>query len=279
LKIAEFYFREYMHMIIQSTTTAELKEILDYLKKDIQNCLYIYIDLVQYGITNPNMKVWTSREEGTIDLVVMKYHNGFQIYSKETDRDVNDILELVKEYNPERISGNEAIIKQLEPLCKNNYKGSYGVVFHRTKEQLYGWPTEKQCAFANVSDIPEIADLLLAEKEFGDYYTKDELVKQLEDRYHTKMGRSMVIRESGKIVGHMATFAETHDIAIVSGTVMDKNYRNTDHFNTLNNEFHDQICRIEQKDVYFFSTSKRHIAFFNRYFEICATYGKLVKIK
>lgn len=266
-------------MMIQLTTTAELKGLLDYLQKDIQNCLYIYIDLSQYGIANPNMKVWISREKGTINSVIMKYHDGFQIYSKEAAGNAKDILELIQEYQPERISGNEHIIRQLERLCKDDYKGTYGVVFHRTKEQLYGWPIERQCDFADLSDIPEIVDLLLGEKEFGDYYTKEEMVKQLEDRYRTKMGRSMVIRESGKIVGHMATFAETDDIAIVSGTVMDKHYRNTDHFNTLNNEFHDQICRIEQKDVYFFSTSKRHIAFFSKYFEICATYGKLVKIK
>lgn len=266
-------------MITRLTAKSEVENVLSYLKKDVQNCLYIYIDLVRYGIANPNMMVWISKEKGTINSVIMKYHDGFQIYSKEAIRDVNDILKLIQQYHPERISGNESIIKQLERLCKDDYKGSYGVVFHRTKEQLYGWPIERRCDFADLSDILEIADLLLAEKEFGDYYTKEEMIKQLEDRYRTKMGRSMVIRDSGKIVGHMATFAETDDIAIVSGTVMDKHYRNTDHFNTLNNEFHDQICRIEQKDVYFFSTSKRHIAFFSKYFEICATYGKLVKIK
>lgn len=266
-------------MITQLIARTEMEEVLSYLKRDIQNCLYIYIDLERYGIDNPNMKVWVSREKKTINSVVMKYHDGFQVYSKETDSDVDNILELIHEYHPERISGNESIIRQLEHLCKNDYKASYGAVFYRTKEQLYAWPVEKRCAFADLSDIPEIVDLLLAEKEFGDYYTKEELIRQLEDRYRTKMGRSMIIRESGKIVGHVATFAETEDIAIVSGSVMDKEYRKTDYFYTLSNEFYDQICRVEQKDAYFFSTSRRHIAFFSKYFAMCASYGKLVRIK
>lgn len=266
-------------MMIQLTTTAELKELLNYLKKDVQNCLYIYIDLSEYGIANPNMKVWIGRERGTVSSVVMKYHDGFQIYSKKDSGNEKDILKLIQEYQPERISGNEPIIRQLERLCKDDYKGTYGVVFHRTKEQLYVTPTERQCVFADLSDIPEIADLLLAEKEFGDYYTRGELIQQLEDRYQTKMGRSMIIRESGKIVGHVATFAETDDIAIISGSVVDKAYRKTDYFYTLSNEFYDQICRVEQKDAYFFSTSRRYITFFSKYFARCASYGKLVRIK
>ncbi len=266
-------------MITRLTAKSEVENVLSYLKKDIQNCLYIYIDLVRYGITNPNMMVWTSGEQGAINSVIMKYHDGFQIYSQEPEPDINDILELIQEYQPERISGNEPIIQKLEPLCKVRYKSSYGVIFRRTKEQLYAMPSERKCEFADFADIPEIVELLLSEKEFGDYYTKKELVKQLEDRYQTKMGRSMVIRESGKIVGHVATFAETDDIAIASGSVIDKEYRKTDYFYTLSNEFYDQICRVEQKAAYFFSTSRRHITLFRKLFVVCTSYGKLVKIK
>lgn len=266
-------------MITRLTAKSDVENVISYLREDVQNCLYIYIDLVRYGLTNPNMTVWTCGEKGTIDSVVMKYHDGFQIYSKETGRDINDILELMQEHHPERISGNEAIIRELEPTCKEQYKSTYGVIFRRTKEQLYAMPTEKKCEFADFTDIPEIVKLLLSEKEFGDYYTEEELVKQLEERYQTKMGRSLVIRESGKIVGHVATFAETDDIAIVSGSVIDKECRKKDYFYTLSNEFYDQICRVEQKEAYFFSTSRRHITLFKKLFVLCASYGKLVKIK
>lgn len=268
-----------MRMMIQLVSESEVDKLLSDLRENVQDCLYIYIDLAKYRLSNPNITVWADWNGKVADSVVMKYHDGFQIYSREEDKNTHDILKLIQEYQPERISGSEAIIQELEILCKDQYTSTFGVVFRRTKAQLYVTPTEKCCTFADLSDIPEIVDLLLSEKEFRDYYTRDELIEQLEDRYRTKMGRSMVIRESGKIVGHVATFAETDDMAVVSGAVVDKAYRKTDYFYTLSNEFYDQICRIEQKDAYFFSTSKRHITLFNKYFMTCSSYGKLVKIK
>ncbi len=269
----------HMNMMKQLATASEMEEILNYLKEDIPNCLYIYLDLIKYGLENPNMKTWIDRDDGAIGFIVMKYHDGFQIYSRGPIQNTSEILTLIEEYQPERVSGNEPVIRQLEDLCANEYESSYGVIFRRTKEQLYRMPTEKRCAFANIGDIPEIVDLLLTEKDFEDGYSREELINQLEDRYRTKMGRSMVIRESGKIVGHMATFAETESIAIVSGAVMHKSYRNSDHFVVLADEFYDQLCRIEQKDAYFFSINKRQIALFSKLFAICAAYGKLIKIK
>lgn len=259
------------------TSKSELEEILDYLKEDVPNCLYIYLDLAKYGLENPNIKAWVDRDGKTIETVVMKYHDGFQIYSRETCGNMDQILELIQAYQPERISGNEQIVRRLETVYADEYESSYGVIFYREKGHPCEMPARKQCTFAGLADIPEIVDLLLTEKEFGDYYTRTELIDQLEDRYHTKMGRSMVIRDDGKIVGHVATFAESEDIAIVSGSVIHKDYRNTDCFNILNNEFYDQLCRIEQKDTYFFATGKRLITFFKKCLDVCGTYGKLAK--
>lgn len=57
------------------TEQRELEEVLNCLKQDIPNCLYIYIDLKKYGLENPHITLWISRKDGKLNLVVMKYHD------------------------------------------------------------------------------------------------------------------------------------------------------------------------------------------------------------
>lgn len=266
-------------MLTQLTEKKDLQKVLDVLKTDLHNCLYIYIDMVHYGLDNPSIKLWTSRDmNSAIDLVVMKYHDSFQIYAADPARDMEDVLLLIDEYRPERISGQKEIVERLEAGLKNLYKSVYGVILCRRKEQIYAIPEEKRCAFAEAEDIPKIVDLLLTEKEFRETYSREELIAQFEERFCTGMGRSMIMWQGEQIAGHIGIFAETDDFVIVSGAVVREEYRRTDAFLVLSTEFYDRICRIEQKDAYFFSTDKRQIALFKKLFEICTSYGKLTKI-
>lgn len=266
-------------MLIQVQDNKVIQQLKNVLKQDIHNCLYIYIDITHYGLDNPNMKVWTSRDaEGALDFVVMKYHDSFQVYAMDPARDVKDVLELIVEFHPARISGQKEVIERLEAVLTDKYKSTYGVILCRKKEQIYAIPEEKRCTFAEIKDIPEVVDLLLTEKEFSEQYSKEELVEQLAERLCTSMGRSMVICEDGKMVGHMGTFAETDTFVVVSGAVVRKEFRRTGHFDILATEFYYQICREEKKDAYFFSTNRRQINAFKNWFEISALYGKLTKI-
>lgn len=264
-------------MIIELTTENEIEDLLEYVKEDIANCLYIYVDLKRYGLSNKNMQVWIDKNGHETCLVVMRYHDGFQIYSNQNSWDQEGLVTLIEEYKPERIAGNESVIRALEPRISNRYYSEYGVIFKGRNEHFSGISEEFVPQIANLADIPEIAELLLTEQEFREQYTKAELIGQLEERYRTKMGRSMVIKVNGKIAGHIGTFAETQDVAIISGAVVTKEYRNTDCYAILSHKLSEILCGIEKKNIYFFATNKRLIRLVQRMNELIASYGKLIR--
>ena len=72
--------------------------ILRYLRSGIADCLYIYIDIVNYGIASEHMTVWMEETDGRIELVVMKYYDSFQIYSHMKDCDLQQVSELLQEF-------------------------------------------------------------------------------------------------------------------------------------------------------------------------------------
>ena len=44
--------------MIRKCNLEDIDEIFDYIGNDYQNCLYTYIDLVEYGLNNENFHVW-----------------------------------------------------------------------------------------------------------------------------------------------------------------------------------------------------------------------------
>lgn len=267
-------------MIKEIKMEEEAGEVTAFLKDDIENSLYIYVDITKYGISNPNMRVWKFLEEGRITGVLMQYHNGIWVYTREPFKDQEEVISLIYKLEPERIAGNLQAIKTLEPHFKEQYEAVYGVIMKRPGALVCERPEgDGEGRIAEVCDIPEIADLLLSEEEFGKQYSREELTEQLTERLATKMGRSMVLEKEGKIVAHVGTFAESESFVIFSGSVVRPEYRNTDCFERLHAEFDYLIAEVEKKDVYFFINNKRIIKVYSRLFEVCTEYGKLVKRK
>lgn len=265
----------------------ELKEekalgyLLQYLKNDIANCLYLYIDLWRYGLKNKNIRVWIEEMDGYLNMVIMKYHDSFQIYTPKAelidDKELVELIELLKTHMVSRISGQKDLIRKIEPFLSNEYTASYGVIFCKKKGSAVVPHLPFRTEFAQKEDLPEIVDLLMSSTEFSAYYSKNELLAQMKERFFTKMGRSMIIRDGKKITGHIATFAEAEGLAVMSGSLVRKEYRNTAHFEILSENFDYILCNVEQRDVYAFVTDKRQIRLAMKLKTPCAAYGKLSK--
>lgn len=242
-------------MLVEVKTKETAERLLDELKKDIPNCVYFYMDLKKYGLSNPNIRFWMDKEPGSdrnVRIAIMRYHDGLQMYSKGEDWDTQEIRSFIIEQNVTRISGTESVIRRLEPLLAERYtEASYGVIFRETKEQIYVTAAQKYGEFAGMEDIPEIVELLLGTKEFGEQYSRRELTQQLQERFRTNMGRSFVIRDQGKIIAHTGTFAEVDQIAVASGLVIAEGYQGTDCFELLNREFSTLMCIDEGKEIFF----------------------------
>lgn len=265
--------------------------ILAYLKKEVADCLYMYIDILNYGIASDNMTVWFQEQDGQIELVVMKYYDSLQLYSHKRGIDVVPVLELMRDHPVLMISARRDIIEQIASVC-SDYSATYGSVFdvshsHRgveanvseKKETIAEIGKEKaiEVIWATETDTKEIAELICTDASFRANYNVDNLAAQLAERIRTHTGRSVVIRIEGRMVAHFASYAETEGIAVLSGLVVLPEYRNKGVIEVLSAYMAGQLSK-EGKRAYSFAISKKTIRYHRALYTECGEYGKLVKM-
>ena len=244
--------------------------ILQFLKQDIVNNLYAYIDIKTYGIEHPHMKIWINNT-GVIKCVVMKYYESFQICGK-IEEVTEKLIALIAEYTPKMISGSGKNIKILESYL-GQYKASYGKVFE-VERLLPQMGNGIEVESATEEDMGEIAALICSDAEIGGHYDKEILAEQLRNRLKTGMGRNFIIRNNGTIVAHTATYAESEGIAVTGGTIVAKEFRDSFYYAALSNKLLQELMR-ENKKIYTFSISDKMIRYHTKMHKICAEYGKL----
>lgn len=255
--------------------------ILEYLKKAIAECIYLYIDILNYGVASENMTVWLKEKDGQIELVVMKYYDSFQIYSHRREIDTEQILSLLREYPVTMVSARRDIIEQLEEVC-SGYRAVYGAVFDvsclRRAFGIMGGSKSSapEVTEAVADDAAEIAALLCTDEAFRVNYKEEELARQLEERIRTHTGRSVIIRMDGRIIAHHATFAEAAGVAVVSGLVIRPEYRGLGCYEALVSYLGRQLVR-EGKTPYAFAISDKTVRYHRAVYTECGEYGKLVK--
>ena len=251
--------------------------IIEELRKDIANNLYMYIDIKEYGINNDFAKVWLQKEENKIKKIILKYYDSFQIYSVDLENDYSDILSLVMKYNPSMVSSREIIIRNMYKKISNLYKVTYGYVLQQTR----ACSNEYFCLpeLASLNDMEEIARLICAEESIGKHYTESVLKEQLEKRYKDKIGRNYIIRIHGKIIAHYSTYAETNGLAILGGLVVDPIFRGNGYARLLHCYLSNLLAK-EYKEIYLFCHDKYICNMYQRLgASISSRYGKLTLIK
>lgn len=202
----------------------DIQNILEYLKEGIQDCIYMYIDIKKYGINNTAMKVWyESDKNGSLVLVVMKYHTSISFYSDKDDCNLNGVIELIKDYKPNSISAKKVFVERLYSEMFNDYDVTYGHIL-----RLLNYPDLGQdyiVKTARDTDMLEIAKLIVSDVHIGSYYDVNDLAEQFIERRNSGMGRNYIILDKGKIVGHVASYAELDNIGVAGGLIADPMYK------------------------------------------------------
>lgn len=202
----------------------DVGRILEYLESDLGNCIYLYMDIRKYGLDSKYIRVWINEEE-QITTVVMRYFDSLQIFADKHNADMKGIEELAIKEKVQMISGEKCLIDRLRN-CKeieNDYEAKDGWVFQLENYRVF--PSE-EIEKGLPEDCQEIADLICMDEGFAGNYDAKNLALQLRERMQTSMGRSYIIRKNGKIIAHIATFAEDMGIAVTSGLVVHPEYRN-----------------------------------------------------
>lgn len=263
--------------MIKATIEKELDRVLEYIRPDKGCCIYLYIDLIRYGLNNDFLDLWYDEKNGEINLVVMRYHDSLQIYSHSMSWDECHILHIVDEYNIKAINGKMDMLDKLHPSLEGFEKrGGWmfeGRTEYRNKLNEDGIKVE----IATEEDAEEIATLMCDNEHWSKLYDVDILALQLRERIKTGVARSFIIRENGVIVAHDGTAAETDDMVMCSGLTVKEDYIDK-MYGAIIGEYMNDLFLQEGKTKYFhLSDAKRMKIFKIIGNKLIAETGKLIR--
>ena len=234
--------------MVQVCKANDIPIIIDYIGNRHYECLYLYLDLVNYGVSCDYVTTWALKSSGQLRAVVLKYKTGMHIFSQDNDFDIDELTQLLLSHSPGMICSTRSIISLLSAkfLCKS-YNIEYGYVGHLNRNKKTGNSlfVEK----ANKIDFGEIVSLLYQDEGIGASYDKRNLAQQMYERNRQGYTRNLVIKEDNHVISHICTGAELDNIAVVSGLVTDKNYRGKGYASSLIQACCNQLVN-EGKEVY-----------------------------
>ena len=255
----------------------DIPAILVYLERNIQDCLYMYIDIGKYGLENDHMRVWLDSNEDGLKLVVMKYHTNISIYTDRDDWDAEAVMELIEQEQVNSVTAEEKVVKRLYNLCSGRYNVSYGSVFRFSNARKFEF--DGLIEDGHEADTMDIAQLIAQDEGIGSYYEVEDLANQLSERIRTGMGRSFVIREKNKIVAHIASYAEFNGIATTGGLIVDPKYQNGLYGGVLESHLVHTLLQ-EDFQVYTFVTNRLRKKLLTAWGNTCVgKYGKMTRVR
>ncbi len=211
--------------MIQVAKESDKEKLLDIIRANKLENVYLYIDILAYGVSGEVNDTYCIYHESDIVFILYRYYNSLQVYQVGQFIAKEDLLVLhnhVVENQYQMISGNKTVMKELKQLLSSQYALTEGALFYNPNQPSIGrYKTEN----ANVDDYQQIAELIVSDKNIGGHYTVALLKNQLLERRLTKNCRNLVIKQDGKIVSHVATYAETEDLAVIGGVITHENYR------------------------------------------------------
>jgi uncharacterized protein len=233
-------------MIIQAIDS-DKNDIIDELRKNIISNVYLYIDILMYGLSSDFIKVWIEKKQGEIKQIILRYYNSFQIYTTK-ESDYSDIISLIYEYKPAMISGRADLIRKLDARVVELYEKTYGVVL---SQSYTGIQYKQKPELATKDDMEEIAYLVCSDKGIGGHYKPKDLKAQFISRLEDKTGRNYIIRREGKIVAHYATYAEAPEIAVMGGLIVVPEYRGKGYARLLHCYLSDILTKEKREAILF----------------------------
>lgn len=200
------------------------KSVVHYIGNEYYKCLYLYIDMLQYGCSSEYTKIWLQEDHGEITAVMLAYHSAMHVYSKQLNFDVQELTEFLIEKTPSIICASAELIKLLEPqMSSNGFISEFGHI----GKFVHCEPSSASfdIRLANKEDIKEIAKLLYDDDDIGSSYTMQDLIKQIEERLESGFVRSYVIKDGNHVVAHLGTGAEVDKLCTICYVITEPKYR------------------------------------------------------
>ena len=203
--------------MIKECCAENIKYLKDIIKNDIYQNVYLYIDTSTYGFENQDIQTWIVAENEIDTVIVYKYYNSFQLFqiSEPSDGNIKEICFLSEQNQIQMMSGCVNLIRRISNMLPR-WEKNEGIIMRAGEKAA-----KEDCEIfkASPEECLEIAELICADEGIGGHYSMELLEEQLKDRMLNWNCQNFVLRENGKIVSHMGTYADIDGIAVLGGLV------------------------------------------------------------
>jgi len=264
-------------MMITKCVRTDERLVFSYIGMNYPSCLYLYLDLLKYGIESESIDVYIQTADQGIKALLLKYYTCLHIYSRDNTFNVNELIEFFGENDYTMLyckaETAERIYSRLPQELKEKATITKGWVAQI--KQLDREPRRFAVA-AEKKDFEQIVKLIYEDKDIGRSYRFDDLTKQLEERNHQGYARNLVIKQEDTIIAHACTNAEFDRIAVVAELLVRKEYRRKGFASEIWREICYQLLS-EGKEVFSFYYSEESRALHKQIgFEEVCEWAKIV---
>lgn len=204
----------------------DIDDLKTILSLNLNDAFYMYVDLCKFGYTSKDADFYIHRNSnGDINQALMRYSNTLQVFTNSDDIDkeiINFVINKANEINAPIITGSNTFIQLLHQYL-NNFEYSFG--YNYEVKNFLKMPPLAKIEIPSDEELFECAELIITDDIIGGFYEKEALAKQLIERRKNNFGRNLIIKMDNKIIAHIATYAEYAGVAITSGLIVHKDYR------------------------------------------------------
>lgn len=258
-------------MINECKSINDIDCLLKYIDGNYKESIYLYLDANKYGISNSKVRSWIQKDNNQITSVILMYHNGMHIYSKEKLFDVSEVVELILFVNPTMICAEARIINLLSDYI-TGYEKKIGFVAQFTGKNNCN--EFEGISMANPSDYKKMAEMLLND-EIGNSYSLEELEAQIAERIQDGYSRSYCLYKDGDLVAQASTGAEGEGIATIAYVITNQHFRGHGYGKAIVTYLCNELVKEGFEVFLIYYSSEAGKLYLKNGFENVCEYGKL----
>ena len=227
----------------------ELEHVIKILEPQREKCLYLYCNILKYGLENDNFNVFI--ETNSNNIIGMYYGDSIHVFAP--DGISNSILNFIKSNRP------RTIFSSIQLLELGQYNEEQTGVY-RLQNELIRNATKKEIRQLELQDIRKLTKFLYKySSEYRKTYDEEKLEKQLAERLVTNYCRYFGKFDEKVLIGCAFTKAEINDVMIVGGILVSPEYRGLGLGKELCLQKGIIACR-ENKKAYCFIDDLNHVS-------------------
>ena len=258
-------------IVIIKCVPSDEKTLLSYIGADYSSCLYLYLNLIKYGINSEVIGVYFQKENGIITSILLKYYSCLHVYSNDSRFDSAEVSDFF-------LNNNFTMLYCTAEIARSIYS-EFPEHMKKRASITNGWvaqikdldkPAKGLAVKAQDKDFDQIVKLIYSDEDIGRSYKFDELKLQLVERNKDGYARNLVIKKGDLVISHACTNAELGNVAVVGELLVKEEYRKQGYASEIWRDICGNLLS-EGKEVYSFYYSEesrvlhKHIGFF----EVC----------